>query len=138
MDAHQIQLLAGCALPTSFKAGEIIFRAGETANHFYLIENGTVVIEGTILDAAPVIIDTISAGDSLGWSWLFPPYVWHFDARATEPTIAFSFDTRILRQHYDEDLTLGNELFKRSSEVMVRRLQATRRKLIQAMQESPG
>jgi CRP/FNR family cyclic AMP-dependent transcriptional regulator len=138
MDAHQIQMLANCALPAHFKAGEVIFRAGETANRFYLIESGTVVIEGKILDEASVIIDTISAGDSLGWSWLFPPYVWHFDARASEPIIAFSFDTVILRRHYDEDLTLGNELFKRGSEVMVRRLQATRRKLIQAMQRSHG
>ena len=46
MDANQIRLLADRALPTHFKAGEIIFRAGETANHFYLIESGTVAIEG--------------------------------------------------------------------------------------------
>ena len=36
----------------------------------------------------------------------------------------------MLRQHRDEDLTLSHELFKRASEVMVRRLQAARGKLI--------
>jgi hypothetical protein len=38
----------------------------------------------------------------------------------------------MLRQHRDEDLTLSHELFKRTSEVMVRRLQAARAKLVSA------
>ena len=136
MDVHQIGMMAAYALPAHFAAGEIIFRTGELANRFYLIESGNVVIEGKVLDEPSVIIDTLSAGDSLGWSWLFPPYLWHFDARAKEPTVAVSFDTAILRKHYNEDLTLAHELFKRSSEVMVRRLQAARRKLIAAAQKS--
>ena len=138
MDAHQIGMMAAYALSAHFAAGEIIFRTGELANRFYLIESGNVVIEGKVLDEPSVIIDTLSAGDALGWSWLFPPYLWHFDARAKEPTVAVSFDTKILRQHYNEDLTLAHELFKRSSEVMVRRLQAARRKLMAATQKSTG
>ena len=138
MDTHQIGMMATYALPAHFDAAELIFRTGELAHRFYLIESGTVVIEGRVLDEPSVIIDTISAGDLLGWSWLFPPYLWHFDARATEPTVALSFDATILRQHYSEDLTLAHELFKRMSQVMVRRLQAARRKLIEATQKSAG
>ena len=136
MDVHQIGMMAAYALPAHFAAGEIIFGTGELANRFYLIESGNVVIEGKVLEEPSVIIDTLSAGDALGWSWLFPPYLWHFDARAKEPTVAVSFDTAILRQHYNEDLTLAHELFKRSSEVMVRRLQAARRKLIESTHKS--
>ena len=138
MHPHQISVLAGCVSPIHFDPGQMIFRTGELADRFYLIESGTILIEGKVLDEPSVIIDTISAGDILGWSWLFPPYLWHFDARAREPTMAFSFDTTVLRQHYSEDLTLAHELFKRMSEVMVRRLQAARRKLIQATQKLPG
>ena len=25
------------------------------------------------------MIQTLRAGDVVGWSWLFPPYHWHFD-----------------------------------------------------------
>jgi CRP/FNR family cyclic AMP-dependent transcriptional regulator len=73
MDAHQIGMMATYARPTHFAAGEIIFRTGELANRFYLIESGTVVIEGKVFDEPSVIIDTLSTGDALGWSWLFPP-----------------------------------------------------------------
>ena len=37
-------------------------------------------------------IETIEAGEVLGWSWLFPPYRWHFDARALAPVRATAFD----------------------------------------------
>ena len=30
-------------------------------------------------------IETLDAGEILGWSWLFPPYRWHFDAPRVEP-----------------------------------------------------
>ncbi len=130
MSPHHIELLALSAMPTEFDAGQVIFRAGEAANGFYLIETGTVIIEGRSSDEKPAVIDTVSAGEPLGWSWLFSPYLWQFDARANESCTAICISGIMLRQHRDEDLTLSHELFKRMSEVMVRRLQATRSKLI--------
>ena len=117
-------------MPTDFDAGQIVLREGEPANGFYLIETGRVVLEGKAQNGKAVIIDTVSAGDPLGWSWLFPPYLWSFDARATEPCTAICFSGILLRQHRDDDLTLSQELHKRMSEVMVRRLQAARNKLL--------
>jgi CRP/FNR family transcriptional regulator, cyclic AMP receptor protein len=130
MSPHHLALLALSAMPTEFDAGQIIFRAGDPANGFYLIETGTVALEGGLNDREPVVIDTVCAGEPLGWSWLFSPYLWQFDARATESCTAICLSGIMLRQHRDEDLTLSHELFKRMSEVMVRRLQAARGKLI--------
>jgi CRP/FNR family transcriptional regulator, cyclic AMP receptor protein len=130
MDQHQIKVLSESAIQTRFEPGQIIFKAGEPANGFYLIESGTVLIEATTGDRPPIAVDTVSAGEPLGWSWLFAPYLWQFDARATEPTTAICFSGILLRQHREEDLTLSHELFKRMSKVMVRRLQAARLQLI--------
>jgi CRP/FNR family transcriptional regulator, cyclic AMP receptor protein len=130
MSPHHLELLALCAMPTEFDAGQIVLREGEPATGFYLIETGTVVLEAKANDEKTVVIDTVSAGEPLGWSWLFPPYLWSFDARATEPCTALCFSGLLLRQHRDDDLTLSHELHKRVSEVMVRRLQAARKKLI--------
>jgi CRP/FNR family transcriptional regulator, cyclic AMP receptor protein len=64
---------------------------------------------------------------------LFPPYIWHFTARAVEPRSSIFFYGTILREYYDKDSTLGYELFKRMSEVMMRRLQRARGELLEAM-----
>jgi CRP/FNR family cyclic AMP-dependent transcriptional regulator len=138
MSAHHIELLANCASFVKFGEGDVIFRAGEPANGFYLIESGTVALGVWVFERGPVTTDALSAGDPLGWSWLFPPYRWHYDARATEPTSAIFFDGTTLRNYCDEDLGLGNELFKKMSQVMVRRLQATRAKLIEETHKTPS
>jgi CRP/FNR family transcriptional regulator, cyclic AMP receptor protein len=135
MSPQHIKLLAQSATPTHFERGQIIFRAGEPANGFYLIESGHVALEGSVREHGPITTDLVSAGEPLGWSWLFPPYRWHFDARAMESTTAICFSGVLLRQHRDEDLMLSHELFKRTCEVMARRLQMARRKLLATKSE---
>jgi len=130
MNRTQLALLADCAMATEFKEGQVIFREGECANRFYLIESGKVALESAGNMGKPVIIDTIGAGDLLGWSWMFPPHTWHFTARAIEPTKAIFFYGTILRQYCERDHSLGYDLLKRMTSVMNRRMQAARDKML--------
>jgi len=77
------------------------------------------------------VIDTISGGDLLGWSWMMPPYKWRFTARAVGPTDAVYCAGTILRDYCERDHSLGFELHKRLSAVMMKRLQDARRKMLQ-------
>ena len=129
MSEGHLRILAACTMATHFDSGQVIFRAGEPANGFYLIERGKVVLEEPQSDGEPMMIDLVSDGEPLGWSWLFAPYLWQFNARAIEPCSALCLSGIMLRQHRDEDFFLSHELFKRMSEVMVRRLQAARSRL---------
>ena len=130
MNPRHLALLTDCAIPVRFKKGQIILREGEMANRFYLIEDGQVVLESGEGFGNPVIVETIGAGDLLGWSWMFPPYVWHFTARAAEPTQAIFFYGTILREYCERDPSLGYELFKRITPVMLKRLQSTRKRML--------
>ena len=130
MNPTQLALLTDCAIPVQFKKGQTILREGEMANRFYLIESGKVVLESGEEFGKHMVMETISAGDLLGWSWMFPPYVWHFTARAIEPTKAIFFYGTILREYCERNPSLGYELFKRMAPVMLRRLQAARKKTL--------
>jgi CRP-like cAMP-binding protein len=132
MSPHQLRLLSDCAMRTHFSRDELIFQEGDPANRFYLIQNGRVALESHVKDLGNVPIQIIGAGDLLGWSWLFPPYVWHFNARALQPVEAVFLYATPLREECESDHELGYELMKRMAEVMVRRLQATRWKLLGA------
>lgn len=132
MSEHHIRLLADAAMRTRFEANQIVFTEGEQANRFYLIEHGSVVLESKLKSGQAIVIDTIGDGDLIGWSWLFPPYVWHFTARAAQPTSAIFFYGTVLREYCEKDHSLGFELLKRMSEVMTRRLQLSRRKLLES------
>ena len=130
MSPEHLKILIDSAMRAEFKAGEIIFREGDPANRFYLIEEGRVELESRKQDRPPVHIQTIGAGDVLGWSWIFPPYYWNFEAQAVDPTKAIFFYGTRLREKCDEDRGFGYELMKRMSAVMLQRLQATRRQLL--------
>jgi CRP/FNR family transcriptional regulator, cyclic AMP receptor protein len=130
MNRAHLALLTDCAIATRFKKGQTILCEGEFANRFYLIESGVVVLESTAGFGDPVIIEAIGSGNLLGWSWMFPPYTWQFSARAVEPTTAIFFYGTILREYCEKDHSLGYELLKRMSAVMVKRLQAARKQML--------
>ncbi len=129
LSGHHMELLAECAELKEFGANEVIFRAGDPARGFYLVETGSVAVEAESGDRPPVSIDFVKAGEPLGWSWMYEPFVCEYGGRATEPTTALFIDALRLTQHRGADLTLGHELFKRMSQVMVRRLNAARAKI---------
>ncbi len=130
LDDAALELVAGCASNVHFAAGEFLFHESDPANHFYLVRSGRVRLETLAPGRPPVVLETIQAGEVIGWSWLFPPYLWHFDAIATESVRATAFDGKCLRGKCEENHDLGYELAMRSAQVMMQRLQATRLQLL--------
>jgi len=125
-----IKLLVGCASNVVFQLGDFIFREGEEANAFYFIREGRVLVETHVPQKGPIIIRSRGAGEILGWSWLVPPYRWHFDARAVEVTRAIALDGKCLREKCEQDHDLGYEVMKRFALIIAERLEATRLQLM--------
>lgn len=129
MKREHLDQIASCAKEAQFKKGDVIFREKEPANRFYLIEYGKVALESHVPDDGETLVQILSGGDALGWSWLFPPFVWHFQARVLEPTQAIMIDGAHLLAMCDCDKEFGYELLRRVSQVVIRRLQVTRARL---------
>jgi CRP-like cAMP-binding protein len=102
------------------------------ANRFYLIQEGKVALEIPMEESAPVLIQTIGAGDELGWSWLFSEHYFHLDARAIELTRAVAFFGPALLQQCIQDHDFGYELAMRTAGVLAKQLMAIREKLAYA------
>ncbi len=130
MTEEHLRFIAGCAANEVYKSGEYLFREGESANKFYFIRQGHVSLELHAPERGVLTIQTLGEGDVLGWSWLIPPYKWHFDARATTLTRVLALDGKCLRKKCEEDYQLGYELMKRIAHIMEERLHATRLQLL--------
>jgi CRP-like cAMP-binding protein len=131
MDPTHVETLLRGAQEQAFEADEIIFREGEPANRFYLINSGEVVLETKCPGDDMLHIETLHGGDVLGWSWLFPPFAWAFQARAAKPTHVVACNGGHLLVTAEEDDRFGHELMRRVARVTIHRLQATHRKLIE-------
>ena len=130
LGSEDLTLIAGCAQNVCFDDGELLFREGEPADTFYVVRRGRVSLELHTPERGGLVIDTIEPGEVVGWSWLFEPYVWHFDARAAGPLRAIAFDGACLRGKCDDDKELGYALMKRFAQVMIDRLQHARVRLL--------
>jgi CRP-like cAMP-binding protein len=138
MRQQDFELLAGCASNVRFEAGEVLFREGDAADTFYVIRGGTVALETFAPGRGGMTIETIGAGEVVGWSWLFPPYRWQFDARALSQVRATALDGACLRGKCEDDPALGYDLMQRFAQVMIERLQWTRLRLLDVYGRADG
>ncbi len=110
--------------------GQLIFREGERADHFYLIRQGQVAVEVHCPNRPSLIIQTLQDHDVLGWSWLSEPHRWSFDARAVTQTRLIALDAASLRARMEADPALGYEVLRRFVPVMADRLHAARLQML--------
>jgi CRP/FNR family transcriptional regulator, cyclic AMP receptor protein len=125
-----LDILIGSADTQEFRPGEVIFREGEVADHLYLIERGKVLLESHVWNRGYLGVQELGAGEVLGWSWLFPPYTWHFQARSVEPTATIMFNGADLLVACERNHEFGYDLMKRLAQVLMRRFQATQQQLV--------
>ncbi|MDQ2960248.1 MAG: cyclic nucleotide-binding domain-containing protein [Candidatus Dormibacteraeota bacterium] len=130
MDGAAIDVLAGCARNVVVPAGTALVREGNRADVFWAIRSGRASLGVAAPGRGTLVLETLHAGDILGWAWLFPPYRWHFDADALDEVHALVFDAACLRQKCDTDPALGFHLTQRFARVIDERLQATRLQLL--------
>jgi len=130
LDARYLELISGCGSTAHFRAGERLFRTGDAAERFYLVRHGRVALELYAAGHRPLTIQTLQDGEIAGFSWLFEPYQWMFDARAIADTSAIAFDAVCLRGKCEADHELGYQLMRRFAGIALGRLQATRLQLL--------
>lgn len=131
------KILAECAMRADYEAGDTVVEAGEGANGFYLIIRGSMDLEAPGHRRGNRV-QTLGEGDILGWSWLFPPYYWHFNAVARDSVQTIFFYGSRLRQQCDRNHDFGYELVKSISRILIGHLQINRKKWIEAATLAPA
>jgi CRP-like cAMP-binding protein len=130
LTGDQLEFISGCGRNVTFEAGERLFREGDPADSFFLVRYGIVALDTYVPNRGALTVDSVGPGELAGWSWLVPPYRWHFTGRAVEAVRAVEFDGTCLRGKCDGDPVLGYDLAMRFARVLVERLQATRFQLM--------
>jgi CRP-like cAMP-binding protein len=124
------ETIAGCARNRVYQPGTALLREGGPADEFFVLRAGTVAIETEVPGRGPVTLETLQAGEVLGWSWLLPPYRSAFGARALGTTRVVAIDGGCLRGKCEADPALGYDLLKLLAAVFAERLQDTRLRLL--------
>jgi CRP-like cAMP-binding protein len=127
---QQRAALAADGKAVTFTSGQRLFDEGGSADRFWLIEDGRIALDLRVPGRGDQIVETLASGTVLGWSWLNPPYRWHFGAVARAATTAIEFDAPAVRRRCDADPAFGYAALRSFTPVIAERLQATRLRLL--------
>lgn len=125
-----LSVLERYAARRRIEVGSAVLRSGAPATEFFVVQSGLVAIEVQAADQGRVVIDTAGPRQLVGWSWLRPPYRWHFDAVASEPTEVIAVGAEPVRREMGEHHEFGYAVLDRFAQLAIDRLIATRLRLL--------
>jgi CRP/FNR family cyclic AMP-dependent transcriptional regulator len=126
---EHIERLTQLAKQVHFARDQVIFHEGDECHDFYLIVKGRVAVEIEAPDHT-LRVQTLTAGDELGWSAILMGRGKFFQGRALEPVDALAFDGAELLAACREDKAFGFAFMYRMLGVVSERLQGTRLQLL--------
>ncbi|MFD3699169.1 Crp/Fnr family transcriptional regulator [Streptomyces sp. NPDC058646] len=118
------------AREVNFPENARIFEEGTAAESFWIVRSGTVTLQIPVAGRRPAPVENLGSGELVGWSWLFPPYVWQLTAEAMTPVRAYEFDARAVRVLMDADPVFGSAVGHWVGRVLALRLHQTRTRLL--------
>lgn len=107
-----------------------LFEEGRRADRFWIIRSGLVALDQRVPGRRAVVVETLGRDELLGWSWAFPPYLWHLGAETVGPVEAVEFDARVVRALCESDPLLGRAMYRYVAETVADRLHGTRTRLL--------
>ncbi|MFC8208567.1 MULTISPECIES: cyclic nucleotide-binding domain-containing protein [Streptomyces] len=130
LSVEQRERLLQYARRVDFPEETRLFKEGGYADRFWIIRTGTVTLDVEVPGKQPAVVDSVNAGELLGWSWLFEPYQWHFGAETMTRVRAHEFDAATVRMLMDADPSFGFALDHFVGQMLAHRLFSARVRLL--------
>jgi len=116
----------------SYRAGDFLLREGRAADELFVVLDGKVALEVFAADRRRITIQTVGAGEVLGWSWLAAPHRWTLDAIAVKATHAITVPASALWERFAAEPSDGYEFLLRLVPVLAGRIQSMEMQLLEA------
>ncbi|WP_330455579.1 cyclic nucleotide-binding domain-containing protein [Streptomyces sp. NBC_00820] len=126
LPAEYREQLMRAAHQVSFEAGTRLFEEGRRADRFWIVRTGTVALDLHVPGRRPAVVESLGHGELVGWSWHFPPYIWHLGAEALSPVRAWEFEAEAVRTNAE----FGRATAVWVGRVVAQRLHASRVRLL--------
>ena len=121
--------LGHLARRAEFPANAVLFLEGDERHEFFLLIAGRIALE-VLSHGEALRVDTLEPGAALGWSSVLLDRGKFFGARALEPVTALVFPGVELLAACRADKDFGFEQMSRLLEIVSRRLQVARVKVL--------
>ena len=120
MNKEFVGEIMNLAVTESYNQGDMLFRTGDPANHFYIMTRGQIKL--SINDAGSVVYIVNKAGEAFGWSSLIGREAYSATAECLSSTNLLKLDGEKLQAVLEKNSDNGLIFFKRLSMILGKRL----------------
>jgi CRP-like cAMP-binding protein len=124
LDERQIARVASLGRARVFRAKSSLCRAGERAESLLIVREGCANVTAPLLvlgESAPIRLESLGPGATIGWSALVPPCACAVDAVAVTVVVALAFGREALAQLIAEQPEIGLVLLRNAAGAFARR-----------------
>ena len=121
----------------NFEDQEIIFRQGDIADRFYMVDRGKVLLEQRIAEKIMVSVGSIKPGFAFGWSTMIEEGYYTTDAVCAEPCEIFSMRGDKIRALCEKDPRMGYLLTGRLLVILKKRYDHRTEQFIKVIKHDP-
>ncbi len=120
-----------------FEEGEVVFKRGQTADNFYILKSGKVLVEAEVLDGVTISLGSIKPGYSFGWSALLAGGSYTTDAVCVEPSDILAMSADSFRDLLNEDHEMGYFVMEHTARTLNGRLKRRTRQILKVLSNHP-
>ena len=121
----------------NFAEGEVIFKEGDTADQFYLLKKGKVLLEKKMSEKITLYFGAVKEGYSFGWSAMLDGGSYTSYAICAEPCEVFSLRRSIILDRMDKDHDMGYIFTQRLLRVIKARLDHRTDQFLRSIMNQP-
>ena len=116
---------------------QIIYETGNTADQFYSLKSGKVLLEAEVAPAIIISLGAIKSGYSFGWSALVPSASHTSYAVSAEPSEIFVMAGDKLLALLDRDHTMGYLFMQKAARILENRLERRSAQFLNVITKHP-
>lgn len=121
-----------------YDQGDAVFREGDTAERFFFLKRGKILLEQRISDKVTISLGAVKPGYSFGWSAMLETNLsYTTDTVCSEPCLVYSIRGVKLRSLLDSDAQMGHIFMRRLLWVVKDRLDHRTRQLVRVLRNHP-
>ncbi len=135
----EVEQVLGLGNRLNFPAGTPLFRLGDPADRLFLTTRGRIRLTLPMRirgQEENILAEEISAGQTLGWSALFPPYLFTLTATALVEAEVIALPRQALLAYFDAHAGAGCKIAQNLASVIGHRLHLFQTMWLREMQRT--
>jgi CRP-like cAMP-binding protein len=137
LSEDMLETLAALTKSREYEEGEVVFREGDSADGFFMLKRGKILLEQRISDTATVSLGAVKPGYSFGWSAILDGGTFTLDTICSEDSEVLYIERKEIIGIMEENAEMAKILNQNLIRIIKNRLDHRTIQLLRVIKNHP-